>query len=121
MPQSTENKILALVAHLGFLTGVGFIIAPLLIWLLKKDSPFVAHHAKQALIWQGATAVVGAVYCTGGFVLSFFTGGLAAILLVPFSLALGLLMMVPAVIAAVKVFENKEYLYPLTGGWANSL
>lgn len=121
MPNSTNDKILALVAHIGFLCGVGFIIAPLVIWLAKKDSPFVAHHAKQALVWQGANLVFGTIFTIGGFALSFATAGLGALLFIPACLLLSVLLLIPSVIAAIKASKDEEYSYPLTGNWANSL
>jgi len=46
-----EQKLLAILAHLAYLLGgLGFIIAPLVIFLLRKEDPFVYHHAKQALV-----------------------------------------------------------------------
>jgi uncharacterized Tic20 family protein len=46
-----EQKLLAIIAHLAyFLGGLGFVIAPLVIFLLKKDDVFVYDHAKQALV-----------------------------------------------------------------------
>lgn len=120
MPNSTSDKILALIAHLGFFSGVGFIIAPLIIWLLKKDSPFVAHHAKQAMVWQGANAVLGTLFGAGFFVLTFLTAGLS-LLLVPFLFLLGLLLLLPSVLAAINVFGDKEYSYPVTGAFAEKL
>jgi uncharacterized Tic20 family protein len=122
MPNSTADKLLALVAHLGFLSGVGFIFAPLIIWLLKKDSSsFVAHHAKQALVWQGAIAVFGAIFSTLGFVLTLVTAGLGALLVVPAACLLGLILLIPSVIAGIKVFSDQEYSYPITGSYANKL
>jgi hypothetical protein len=121
MQNSTADKILALIAHLGFFSGVGFIFAPLVIWLLKKDSPFVAHHAKQAMVWQGANLVFGTMFCIAGFVFSLATAGLGALLFVPAVIVLGLLLLIPSIIAALKVFGDQEYMYPVTGNWAQKL
>lgn len=121
MPNSTGDKILALIAHLGFFSGVGFIIAPLVIWLLKKDSsPFVAHHAKQALVWQGANAVLGTLFGFGFFVLTILTAGLT-VFLIPLVALLGLLLLLPSLLAAIKVFGDSEYSYPVTGVYADKL
>ena len=117
----STDKILALIAHLGFFSGVGFFFAPLIIWLLKKDSSFVADHAKQAMVWQGSVFVLGTLFGIGGFVLSFATAGLAALLVVPAGLLLGLLVLVPALIASVKVFNGESYVYPVSGALAEKL
>jgi uncharacterized Tic20 family protein len=122
MPNSTTDKLLAIIAHLGYFSGVGFLIAPAIIWFLKKDSsPFVAHHAKQAMVWQGANLVFGTLFCLGGFVLTFVTAGLGALLFVPACFLLGLLLFIPSILASIKVFGDQEYSYPVTGAYAEKL
>ena len=61
-----EGKLLALVSHLGPLTGIGTIVAPLLVFLLKKDNEFAARHAKQALVYQLVCIVAGGVIVKSG-------------------------------------------------------
>lgn len=119
---STEDKILALAAHLGFLTGIGYLLFPLIIWLVKKDSSrFVAMHAKQALVWQGACLVAGTVFTAVGMGISFVTLGLGALLFVPGMLLVSLLLLVPSVLAGVAVCNEKHYSYPVTGAYADKL
>lgn len=48
-PNSDEKTMAALAQ---FLQIVGAWIAPLIIYLIKRDSKFVAFHAMQALLWQ---------------------------------------------------------------------
>lgn len=116
----TTDKILTAIAHLGFLSGVGYFFAPLIIYLLKKDSPFVAAHAKQAMVWQGACFVLSAVLGIGGFVLTFLTAGLGALIFIPGMALLGLLLLIPSIIATVKAFGEEEYMYPVCGNWASN-
>ena len=121
-PHSSEDKILAVVAHLGYFSGVGYIIAPLIIWLMKKDkSPFVAHHAKQALAWQLGSAAFGAILFFVGFALTAATAGLVALLFIPLWGLLGLALLIPSILAAVAVSNDKQYLYPVTGEIAEKL
>ena len=117
----STDKILALIAHLGYFSGVGYFFAPLIIYFMKKDSPFVASHAKQAMIYQGATFVLMSLLGLGGFVVSLLTAGIAAILVVPALFIFGILLVVPSVIAAIKVCNGEEYSYPGSGAWAQSL
>lgn len=54
---SEDDKNLAVLVHLsgflGYVVPFGNLIAPLVIWLTKKDtSPFVAEHAKNVLNFQ---------------------------------------------------------------------
>lgn len=119
---STEDKVLALIAHLGALTGVGFLLLPLGIWLLKKDSSrFVSMHAKQAMVWQGACLLGGTILATAGFFFTFMTAGLGAFLFIPGMCLLGLILLVPSVLASIAVFNEKPYSYPLTGALAERL
>jgi len=119
---STEDKVLALTAHLGFLTGIGYLLIPLIIWLVKKDSSrFVSMHAKQALVWQGACLIGGTILGTAGFIFTFMTAGLGAILFIPGMCLLGLVLLVPSVLASIAVFNEKPYSYPLSGALAERL
>lgn len=119
---STEDKILALAAHLGFLTGIGYLLFPLIIWLVKKDSsPFVTGHAKQAMVWQGACLVGGAALSAICMAVSVATVGLAALLFVPVLFLLGFLLLIPSIMAAVAVFKDQPYSYPVTGPYADRL
>jgi len=47
---TSDEKTVATLAHV--LQLVGGWIAPLIIYLVKRDSKFVAFHAMQALLWQ---------------------------------------------------------------------
>jgi uncharacterized Tic20 family protein len=102
-----EQKMLAILAHLAYLLGgLGFIIAPLIIFLIKNDDPFVHDHAKQALIAH--LAILTASIVSG--LLCFLLVGL---LLVPVMIILWLLLIVTSIIAAIKVADGQLYKYPL--------
>lgn len=62
-PPTSDERNFAMLAHLLQLFG-GF-IAPLVIYLVKRDSRFVAFHALQALIWQGIYLVTSMVFVVG--------------------------------------------------------
>lgn len=110
-----EQKILAVLAHLAYLLGgLGFIVAPLIIFLIKKDDPFVYEHAKQALVAHLAIAVLSAI--TG--VLSLILIGL---LLMPVLAILCLLLFITSIIAAVKAINGETYQYPLIQSLASKL
>lgn len=102
-----EEKFLAILAHLSYLLGgLGFIIAPLVIFLLKKDTVFVYQHAKQALT---AHLVI--------LVLSFATGLLCSLLvgllLLPLLAVIWLGLVITSIIAAVRAADGQFYEYPL--------
>lgn len=105
-----EQKLLAIAAHLTyFLGGLGFVIAPLVIFLVKRDDPFIADHAKQALVAHLVMLVAGIV--TG--LLSMILIGL---LLVPVLVLLGIALLVTSIIASLKALNGEYYQYPLIQG-----
>ena len=104
-----DARMWAMLAHLStftfFLTGIGAIVGPLVVWLIKKDeSPFVDAHGKEALNFNISVAIYGIV----AGLLVFIGIGL---LLVP---AVLIFWGVMAVIAAIRANAGEYYQYPLT-------
>jgi uncharacterized Tic20 family protein len=100
---TSDERTLAILAHiLPILFGFG-ILAPLIIYLVRKDdSSFVKENAREALNFQ-----ITMIIC---FIIAAI---LTAIVIGIFLLmALGIIDVVLAVIAAVRVSENKIYRYP---------
>lgn len=98
---TSDEKILAILAHI--LTIVSTFIAPLIIYLIKKDnSPYVAEHAKESLNFQITMFIL--------YLLSF----LLIIVLVGILLlwVLSIVNLVLVIIATIKASENKMYRYP---------
>lgn len=110
-----EQQLLAIIAHLSYLLGgLGFLIAPLVIFLLKREDPFVADHARQALVAH--LAILAASVLTG--ILSMLLVGL---LLVPVLAVLWLILLVTSIIAGIKAVNGELYRYPFIQGWVNKL
>jgi len=104
---SGEQKLFAITAHIAYLLGgLGFIIAPLLVFLLRKDDPFVNHHAKQALVAHLAILILSAL-------VSFLCTLLIGVLLLPILALLWLLLLITSIIATIRAFHGEEYYYPL--------
>ncbi len=103
---SGEQKLLAVLAHLAYLLGgIGFIIAPLVIFLLRKEDAFVYHHAKQALVAH--LAILAASVITGLLCVA-----LIGFLLIPVVALLWLLLLITSIIAAIKSVDGQLYEYP---------
>ena len=101
-----EQKFLAILAHISyFLGGLGFIIAPLVIFLLKKDDYFVYEHAKQALV---AHLAILATSCIVGLLCSLLIG----VLLLPIIGMLWVVLLVTSILGAIKALNGEEYQYP---------
>jgi uncharacterized membrane protein len=69
-PPTEDERTNALLVHvLAIFTGF---IAPLIFFLVKKDSLFVKFHALQVLIWQGVYMALGILAMITVFVSMFF-------------------------------------------------
>jgi len=91
-------------ALIGFIIPFGNVIAPLVIWSLKKDEyPLVADQGKEAINFQ----ISMTIYFIAAIILIFVAVGL---LLLPI---LALVDLIFIVIAAVKANEGEKYRYPL--------
>lgn len=100
---SQEDKTMALLSHI--LAIVGGFIAPLVIWLIKKDqSLYVSEHAKESLNFQ----ISMMIYFFGAFILMFLIIG-AFIMPV-----LAILNLVFIIIATIKASNGEAYRYPMT-------
>ncbi len=94
-----------LTAFAGFIVPFGSIIAPLVIWLIKKnDIPFVDDQGKESINFQ-ITVLIAAIICG---ILMFI--GIGFLLL--FALAIYAIIMV--IIASIKANEGIAYRYPYT-------
>ena len=112
---SGEQKILAVLSHLAYLLGgLGFIIAPLIIFLVKKDDPFIHSHAKQALVAHLTISVLSAIS-------GLLCVALVGFLLLPVMAVLWLLLFVTSIIAAVKAVDGQYYEYPLIQSLVNKI
>ncbi|HLO10852.1 MAG TPA: DUF4870 domain-containing protein, partial [Pseudoneobacillus sp.] len=80
------------------------VLAPLIIWLIKKDqSSFIDYHGKEYFNFLISYTVY------------FIISGLLMIILVGFVTTpiLGIMLLVYTIIAAIKAYEGNEYRFPL--------
>ena len=111
---SAEERQWGLFGHLSALTGlftggIGNIVGPLVIWLIKKDTmPFAADQAREALNFNITLALVGVVL----FLITLVTFGLGAVLTMPVGLLLGIAWLVLTIIGAMKANDGVAYRYP---------
>ena len=101
-----ESRQMAMFAHLsalvGFLIPFGNLIAPLIIWQMKKEDPFVDAQGKEAVNFQITVSIAGIVAAV-------LTVVLIGLLLLPV-IAIGSLVLV--IIAGLKANEGENYQYP---------
>jgi len=109
-----DSRTWALAAHLSALLSlvVGFpFVGPLVVYLVKKDDPFVRRHAAEALNFNLSWMLYAIVLGIATVILIFFIVGLA---LIPVLILLALAWLVLVCLAAVKAGQGAEYRYPLT-------
>jgi hypothetical protein len=98
---SDDDKLWALLAHLSFLVGAA-VLAPLVIWLVKKDkSAFVDDQAKEALNFQ--LTVLIACLITG-----------VSCILSPLIVVVLIGQIVYGILAAMEAYRGNRYRYPYT-------
>jgi uncharacterized Tic20 family protein len=98
IPPTSDEKTLALLAHV--LTFIFPLLAPLIIYLIKKDeSTFVAYHAKESLNFQVTLIII--------FIILFIT--VIGILLL---WIVGMIGAVLVIVATVRASEGRLYKYP---------
>lgn len=112
---SNDERTWALIGHLSafsaFITGIGCIIGPLVVWLVKRDSlPFAAEQAKEALNFNITLAIA---FCAL-VVFSIVTLGIGLLLAWPVGAVLFVGWFVLTIIAAIKANEGVAYRYPFT-------
>ena len=106
---SKDEKMWGMLCHLsalaGFVIPFGNIIAPLVIWILKKEEfPFVDDQGKEALNFQISLTI----YFIAGAILLIV--GIGFVIL-PIVAVFGLIMII---IASIKANDGVKYRYPLT-------
>jgi len=115
MTQSSEERTWALIGHLSafsaFITGIGCIVGPLIVWLVKRDTmPFAADQAKEALNFNITLAIA---FCAL-VLFSIVTFGLGLLIAWPIGAVLCVAWFVLTIIAAIKANEGVAYRYPFT-------
>ena len=100
VPPTSDEKTLALLAHV--LTFIFPLLAPLIIYLIKKDeSTFVTYHARESLNFQITLIIV----C---FALFITVIGIFLLWIV------GIIWTILVIVATVRASEGKLYKYPLS-------
>ena len=104
-----DEKQYAMLLHLSalsmFVTGFGYILGPLILWLVKKDqSEFVDRNGKEAVNF----AISVTIYYIVSAILVFVLVGILMLIV------LGILHLVFIIVAGIKAKDGEDYKYPLT-------
>src|SRR5215467_4627651 len=108
-----EERGLAAITHLsglaGYIIPFGGVLVPIIIWLVKKDSPIISTIAKQAVLLN---CVVFLMFCVSAVLW-------ITVILIPvvilFWIALGIGAIVLPIVGAIKASEGNYYRYPVVG------
>jgi uncharacterized Tic20 family protein len=103
-----DERTWAMLCHIstlsGFIIPFGNIIAPLIIWMIKKDEfPLVADQGKEVVNFQISLTI----YILISIVLIILLIGIALLI------GLGLFDLIVTIIGAMKANEGEKYRYPL--------
>jgi len=129
---SPDERTFAMLAHiLQLFTGF---IGPLVIYIVKRESRFVAFHALQALLWQAIYFVITMLFMVIWFVLIFSTiathpsSGASKgpptefFILIPliwlFFACGWVVAMILGIVYGIKANQGQWAAYPIIGGWA---
>ena len=103
-----DERTWAMLSHFSslcmFIFPFGNILAPLIIWLIKKDEmPFVEDQAKEVLNFQ----ISMTIYFIGSIILIIVLIG------IPILIVLGIFNVIITIIAGIKANDGKSYRYPI--------
>jgi len=97
---TSDERTLAMLSHI--LTIIAPFLAPLIIYLVKKDeSKFVAYHAKESLNFQITLVII----C---FILIITVVGILLLW------AVGIIGLVLVIVAGIRANDNRLYRYPFS-------
>lgn len=115
---TAESRKWALAAHASALAGalmggLAAFVGPLVVWLLRRDDPFAAEHARQALNFNLSVLCYVVVGAVASVVLVVLTLGLALIVLLPALAVAFVAYVVVSVLGAFAASRGRSFRYPL--------
>ncbi len=97
----------------GLVTGIGFLVGPILVWVLQKDRyPSVDAHGKEAINFAISVFLYGLGTALVGGVIGVLTCGIGMYLGAGALAVLAIAHLVLIVIASVEANSGKFYRYP---------
>lgn len=104
-----DERTWAMLCHFAaysmFITGIGYILGPLIVWLIKKDeSEFINRHGKEALNFQISMTIY--MFCCIPLII--------VLIGIPLLIILGIANIVLILIAGIRANDGLEYQYPFT-------
>lgn len=95
----------------SWVAGVAGAIAALAVWMLVRDkSTFAAEHAREAVNFNLSMFIYAAL----SLLLVVFTLGIGLVVALPMWVVLALVWIVCTLVATFKAYDGQQYRYPLT-------
>jgi hypothetical protein len=115
---SADQQTWRVLAHASAfiqLVGIPSVVGPLVVWLMRREDPVVAPHARAALNFQLSLLIY---FVVGGFIavlaLVTIVGILLSVLIVLLLVLLFLLELVFALLATIAASRGELYRYPMS-------
>jgi uncharacterized Tic20 family protein len=108
-----DQRTWAMIAHLSafayYITGIGHILGPLIVWLSKRDgNPFVDDQAKEALNFQISITI----YVIAAVIMCLTV--ILAVIGIPILIGIHAFQIICIIIAAIKANDGVAFRYPLS-------
>ena len=114
---SQEDRNWALASHIGALVTAWFafgFLAPLVVMLVRNESPFVRRHAVESLNFQISLLIYTVVGGVLAFLLVVLTFGIGALVVVPVVVVFALVALALVILATVRASNGEDYRYPFS-------
>jgi uncharacterized Tic20 family protein len=113
---SSEERVMALLAHLSILLPQLGWAVPLILWLVNKDTaPFAAYQAKQSFFFQLAVAVLFWIFAIFSVGFGLLTLGLGFLAVLPLLALWHTLAAIYGIVGAVISYQGRDFRYFLIG------
>ncbi len=116
-PDQAEARLWNMLSHAmaltGLLTVVGFILGPLLVWVIQREKyPSVDQHGKESLNFQLSVLIYQIGLVGAGFVVGILTCGIGWWVAGVLSLLLLAAHLILVIIASAQAWSGGFYRYP---------
>jgi hypothetical protein len=116
-PDQAEARLWNMLSHMialtGLLTFVGFILGPLLVWMIQREKyPSVDQHGKESLNFQLSVLIYQIGLLAAGGVLGFLTCGIGWWLAGILCMLLLAAHLILVIIASAQAWSGGFYRYP---------
>lgn len=116
-PDHSETRLWNTLVHAisltGLMTGLGFILGPLIVWMIQRERfPSVDQHGKESINLNLSMLIYQVGLVVGGFVVGVLTCGLGMWVAGVASLVLVAAHLVLVIVASAQAWSGGFYRYP---------